>query len=191
MRTNSKEETEKIVSLLRTAMIYLSEKNKNIYIKEKNIPMFKNIFESTYFMINRICLMENEEFDRSKKAGIIAFSIISSDVIGNGKKLEKNELFCGQYFVAVSVSLSYLFAELNRDLRKKGLPTVKEIVNPKDNKSDISYVEKMCTSLRIAFQSKFWGISPMEIGNQFYLLEQLTLEKFHIKFDEKMKYQSE
>lgn len=140
---------------------------------------YEKLFNDWYSYIKKNYMEEDVEFlDRHKVSAIIIISILQSDAVICSKEIVDNEIFIGQYLVAVSVGMTYMLNRLNSVLLKKLKRPIDELWMPKTVFScNVPYFEIFCRNLYFAHNEKKWGLNPLGIAKELFLLEYITIEK--------------
>lgn len=152
------------------------------YLNEDAFDDYKEQFDYWYNTIKNKYMNSDVDFlDRHKVAGIIIVSILRSNAITYTAPIENNKVFIGQYLIAASVGLTYMQDRLNEQLIKKGKQPVERIWMPEYIFScDVSYFDIFCRNLYFAEKETSWGLNPLEVAKELFLLEYVTIEKHGI-----------
>lgn len=151
--------------------------NTNIIFNNERKMIFQKIFEEIYNKIKSQYMRNEVSFlDRHKVAAIIICSIIKTKVL-ECRIIDENEVFLGNYYLALSAGLSYLQYELNQMLQEKGKLPIKKIVFPDTMYGKLSYKENLISMLY--FSDLEDSLNVLGLANIMFLLEQINLLQGH------------
>lgn len=156
--------------------------NVEIQLNEGSYDVYKEKFNYWYYKIKNDYMKQDVNFlDRHKVAGIIIVSILQSNIITCTEPVKANKIFIGQHLIAGSVGITYMQDRLNEQLIEKGKQPVERIWMPECIFScDVPYFDIFCRNLYFAEIEKEWGLNPLEIAKELFLLEYVTIEKHGI-----------
>lgn len=132
----------------------MEEKIKSVYMKDK----VKNL-------------------DRHKISAMVIIALIQSKAIQYRGEIKNGEIFFGQYLIASSVGISYMMKILNDMLVKKGKDPIERLWMPLAISCDTPFIEIFGRNLYFADTSSEWGLNPLTIAEELFILEYVTLEK--------------
>jgi len=142
--------------------------------KERFEGRFNYLYDYIYdkYMMNTV-----RSLDRHKTGAIAAISIADAELIAAHNK-EEDEVFVGDWMIAINIGLTYLLAQLNDALHKYG-QEVDKLYMPPVFSCPRPYPEVM--ERHLFYNQRDGGrVSPLDLAEKFYLLECLTLERNNI-----------
>lgn len=116
----------------------------------------------------------NRPLDRHKIAAIIMTAIINAPLI-DCKSDNQDEIYFGNYILAIDCGLDYLLDEINQVLRKNNKTELNAFYFPEATACKTSYYKIFFRNLYFADQKK--KINTLDIAERLFLLECLTFEK--------------
>lgn len=120
---------------------------------------------------------EVKHLDRHKVAAFIIISVIKSEAVKYAGNIPNNEVFFGQYLIAASVGISYMMNILNGILAEKEKNLIKRLWMPLAISCDTPFIEVFSRNLYFADTNPEWGLNPLAIAEELFILEYVTLEK--------------
>ena len=159
------------------------DKKKNLTISCKNFNFFKKTFNDLY---NKILVDYMEEsvdnLDRHKVAAVIIISILKTIDIEYDNLPETN-VFWGKQTVAVNIGLNYMCGELNKILAENGWDgEIERFDMPNAISCNTSFEDIMIRNLVYAEDNPKWGLNPLAIAENLFLLEYITIIQKGIDF---------
>lgn len=159
------------------------DKKKNLTIHCKDFNFFKNTFNDLY---NKILVdyMEKsvDNLDRHKVAAVIIISILKTIDIEYDNLPETN-VFWGKQTVAVNIGLNYMCGELNKILAENGWNgEIERFDMPNAISCNTSFEDIMIRNLVYAEDNPEWGLNPLTIAENLFLLEYITIIQRGIDF---------
>lgn len=177
----------------------LLETAYNTKIKDQNSDIIfdKNLFDDCYDyfkqwreLIQKKYMKDPEkELDRHKIAAILTISIIQSKSIYYNNKISNNQIFIGLQLLAVTCGLSYMQDELNKILIENGYDPIDKYDLPIPFSCDTNYLEVIARNLYYQEHGtdlsgkKVWTFNPLDLANEYFLIEYITLIKRGIPTD--------
>lgn len=163
---------------------------KTVDLKQKEYPemslnenlfnLYKDRFCFWYQYIKDNYMNNHVEYlDRHKVSGIIIVSLIECKAITyDEEKIPEGYIFIGQYLISLSIGLTYMQNRLNDCLLKKGKGPIDKIWMPECIFScDNNYFEIISRNLYYSHTEDMWGLNPLDIARELFLLEYITVEK--------------
>lgn len=159
------------------------DRNENLTIKCKDFDFFKKTFKDLYYEILNDYMGESVvNLDRHKVAAIIIISILKTIEI-KYNNLPKTKVFWGKQTVAVNIGLNYMCGELNKILAKNGWDGKMEKFDmPNAISCNTSFEDIMIRNLVYAEDNPKWGLNPLAIAENLFLLEYITIIQKGIDF---------
>jgi len=138
---------------------------------------FKANFVELYnFIFDKFMKKESKDLDRHKTAAICAISISQSKLVVPANIISEEEVFVGDWTIAINVALTYLLSQLNVELTKVQSKTVERLYMPPVFTCERLYPE--VAGRHLYFNKQDGGrVSPLDLAEKFYLLECITLER--------------
>lgn len=150
-----------------------SKIDENIILNKERKLVFQEIFEEIYNKIKCQHMKDEVVFlDRHKVAAIIICSVIKTKIF-ECRIINENEVFLGNYCLALSAGLSYLQYELNQMLQEKGKLPIEKIIFPDVMYGKLSYKENLINMLYISDLED--SLNVLGLANIMFLLEQINL----------------
>ena len=176
------ETIKKTWNLLKETINVISENNPEIQIVQETYNIYEQSFNSWYDRIMTTYMNNDVAYlDRHKVAGIIIVAIIESGAVICSKVVSENKHFIGQYLVASSVGITYMQDRLNEILIRKHQNPIDKIWMPEVIFScDVPYFEIFARNLYFSHEMSKWGLNPLDISKELFLLEYITIEKKEI-----------
>ena len=165
--------------LLEDTVKQTNYKNPEIQLNNGSYDIYEQRFNYWYKNIKDKYMNNNVTYlDRHKVAAIVIISIIESHAIDCSKEISSEKKFIGQYLTAASVGITYMQDRLNYLLIKKREKPIEKIWMPEIVFScNVPYFDIFCRNLYYADDEKDWGLNPLDISKELFLLEYITVEK--------------
>ena len=159
------------------------DKKKNLTINCKDFNFFKKTFNDLYYKILNDYMEESvDNLDRHKVAAVIIISILKTIDI-EYKNLPKTKVFWGKQTVAVNIGLNYMCGELNKILAGNGWDgEIEKYDMPNAISCNTSFEDIMIRNLVYAEDNPEWGLNPLTIAENLFLLEYITIIQKGIDF---------
>lgn len=160
------------------------DKKNNLIISCKDFEFFKETFNDLYNEILNGYMDERvNHLDRHKVAAIIIISILKTIDI-KYKDLPKTKVFWGKQTVAINIGLNYMCGELNKILTENGWDgEIEKFDMPNAISCDTSFEDIMIRNLVYAEDNPEWGLNPLAIAEDLFLLEYITIIQKGIDFE--------
>lgn len=159
------------------------DKKKNLTISCKDFNFFKKTFNDLYYkMLNDYMKESVDNLDRHKVAAVIIISILKTiDIEYNN--LPKTKVVWGKQTVAVNIGLNYMCGELNKILAENGWDgEIEKFDMPNAISCNTSFEDIMIRNLVYAEDNPEWGLNPLTIAENLFLLEYITIIQRGIDF---------
>lgn len=159
------------------------DKKKNLTISCKDFNFFKKTFNDLYYKILNDYMEESvDNLDRHKVAAVIIISILKTiDIEYNN--LPDTKVFWGKQTVAVNIGLNYMCGELNKILAENGWDgEIEKFDMPNAISCNTSFEDIMIRNLVYAEDNPEWGLNPLTIAENLFLLEYITIIQRGIDF---------
>ncbi len=159
------------------------DKKKNLTISCKDFNFFKKTFNDLYYKILNDYMEESvDNLDRHKVAAVIIISILKTiDIEYNN--LPKTKVLWGKQTVAVNIGLNYMCGELNKILAENGWDgEIEKFDMPNAISCNTSFEDIMIRNLVYAEDNPEWGLNPLTIAENLFLLEYITIIQRGIDF---------
>lgn len=177
MENKLKNLLEKIWNLVDCGAESMKMKEPLIQYNKKSRDKFNQYFVESYKQITEDYMENSEEaLDRHKVAAIAIVSIIKANVV-TCDDVQDDNVFFGNYTLAVDCSLTYMLFEMNKRLRTKGEKAVDSYSFPQAMACETDYYMIFYRNLYYANNNPEWGLNPLDIAERLFLLEYMTLEK--------------
>lgn len=156
--------------------------SRNIVIDKSAKEKYSQIFIDMDAYIKENYMKTSVKYlDRHKTSAIIIYAILKSECIKyTGKISEDEEVFWGNYVIAVTVGFNYMIDRLNAVLKKKDIKQrlIEKLWLPEIVFScNVPYFLIFTRNLYYANTDENWEINPLEIAEKLFLLEYITVEK--------------
>ena len=123
-----------------------------------------------------------DNLDRHKVAAVIIISILKTIDIEYDNLPETN-VFWGKQTVAVNIGLNYMCGELNKILAENGWDgEIERFDMPNAISCNTSFEDIMIRNLVYAEGNPEWGLNPLTIAENLFLLEYITIIQRGIDF---------
>lgn len=159
------------------------DKKKNLTISCKDFNFFKKTFNDLYYKILNDYMEESvDNLDRHKVAAVIIISILKTiDIEYNN--LPETKVLWGKQTVAVNIGLNYMCGELNKILAENGWDgEIEKFDMPNAISCNTSFEDIMIRNLVYAEDNPEWGLNPLTIAENLFLLEYITIIQRGIDF---------
>lgn len=168
---------EKTWEYLETAIGNLQEDWKGLELEKNAKNLYAKEFENLYEYIKKQYMSQEVEYlDRHKVAAIIMIAIIRSDAIVYKGQIPENQVFLGTYFIAASTGFSYMKEKVDALLKTHGYH-IDKIWFPTPISCETPFFEVFSRNLYFAATDSEWGLNPLAIAEELFILEYVTLEK--------------
>lgn len=159
------------------------DKKKNLTIRCKDFEFFKKTFNDLYYKILDDYMEESvDNLDRHKVAAVIIISILKTIDI-EYDNLPKTKVLWGKQTVAVNIGLNYMCGELNKILAENGWEgEIEKFDMPNAISCNTSFEDIMIRNLVYAEDNPEWGLNPLTIAENLFLLEYITIIQRGIDF---------
>lgn len=159
------------------------DKTNSLVIRSKDFDFFKKTFNDLYSQIMKGYMQKGvDNLDRHKVAAIIIVSIIKTVDI-DYKNLPKSNVFWGIETVAVNIGLNFMCGELNEILKSNGYDgKVEKYDMPNAICCDTCFEDIMIRNLVYSEDNKEWGLNPLSLAENLFLLEYITIIQKGIDF---------
>lgn len=142
-----------------------------------------DFFDKTFRELNdRILYKYMDEsvtyLDRHKIAAIMIISILKTIDI-KYKDLPASRVSWAKQIIAVNIGLNYMCGELNKILEENGWPheRIKKLDMPEAFSCNTGFEDIMIRNLVYAEDNPEWGLNPLMIAENLFLLEYITIVK--------------
>lgn len=159
------------------------DKKKNLTISCKDFNFYKKTFNDLYYKILNDYMEESvDNLDRHKVAAVIIISILKTiDIEYNN--LPETKVLWGKQTVAVNIGLNYMCGELNKILAENGWDgEIEKFDMPNAISCNTSFEDIMIRNLVYAEDNPEWGLNPLTIAENLFLLEYITIIQRGIDF---------
>ncbi len=154
--------------------------NPSVKYNKNSQEAFGKHFTDMYEYLTAKYMMDADEpLDRHKVAAITIISVIRSSVI-TCSKVEKENMFWGNYILATDSALVYMLSEMNKRLKSKNKKEISSYFFPKAMACETDYYKIFYRNLYFADENSKWGLNPLDIAERLFLIEYITLEKNEI-----------
>lgn len=160
--------------------LIISEANRmnssNDCVVNDNYEMFLDILLTEYQNIKHSYMHSNVEFlDRHKIAAVIIYAIVETKVL-KPKVNYINNVYIGNYKLAISAGLSYMQYELNHELIRQDMKPIDQFIFPDTINGNKSYLEYLVNLLYLTEkENELSLLYLLYLANIFFLIEQYTL----------------
>ena len=129
-----------------------------------------------YQNIKHSYMHSNVEFlDRHKIAAVIIYAIVETKVL-KPKVNYINNVYIGNYKLAISAGLSYMQYELNHELIRQDMKPIDQFIFPDTINGNKSYLEYLVNLLYLTEkENELSLLYLLYLANIFFLIEQYTL----------------
>lgn len=167
--------TDKVWSLLEEEFEN-NRSNPNLKFDASKKEAFQKEFENTYHQFLETYMDETvRHLDRHKVAAIIIVSLLEVAPLSY-ENLDEDFFFVGQEVAAFKIGLAYMLEKLNEKLLSRKInKKLKKFTFPNAQSCPTAYMEIMCRSLY--YTKTKYMLNPLELANELFLLEYISLTK--------------
>lgn len=159
------------------------DKKNNLVVSDKGFDYFKETFCGLHSQILKDYMKDSvDNLDRHKVAAIIIVSIMKTIDIEH-KDIPEDSVFWGKETVAVNIGLNYMCGELNKTIRRNGYEgTIERYDMPNAISCNTHFENIMIRNLVYSENNEEWGLNPLELAENLFLLEYITILQKGIDF---------
>lgn len=165
-------------SVLDIAVTQARSKDENVVLNEDAKDEFGRLFKEKYEFVKKTFMKKSVKYlDRHKVASIIIAAAVEADVVVYKSKVPEGNAFIGKYLIPTSAGLSYMQKRLNEILTEKGQETIKEYHFPVAFSCMTPYLLIFARNLYFTNELTDWKINLLDMSENLFLLEYVTLIK--------------
>lgn len=168
---------ERTWEYMENAVNSLKSMLKGLELQQTQKEVYSQLFDQMYDDILNHYMDEKVNYlDRHKVAAIVMICIIKSNAIIYKGELPEDKKFFGQYLIAVSTGISCLREMINRKLKDHG-KHIDELWFPTPLSCETPFLEIFSRNLSFADENPEWGMNPLIIAEELFILEYITLKE--------------
>lgn len=172
---------DRVWRLLETTVEEFNKEKDLVELVADGKKNFGKRFRGNYNYIKENYMKKEVNFlDRHKVSAIIIVSLLEVNPIKYHGEISDDQVFLGEYFLIAAVGFNYLQECLNEILAQSGIDKIEKIYFPEPFSCNVAYFDIFCRNLYFAKSEDKWGLNPLDIAKELFLLEYMTIREMKI-----------